>query len=66
MGGSGELGGSGETGTGGLGDGGFGLGGLRDRAALVGGDFAFGPADGGGALLRVTVPRRAAAGGEPA
>jgi len=44
------------------GDGGFGLAGLRDRAALVGGDFAFGPADDGGALLRITVPRRV--GGE--
>jgi signal transduction histidine kinase len=40
---------------------GFGLAGMRDRAALVGGDFAFGPADGGGAVLRVTVPRGGAA-----
>ncbi|WP_022889269.1 sensor histidine kinase [Agromyces italicus] len=38
--------------------GGFGLAGLRDRAALVGGAFEFGAAAGGGALLRVTVPRK--------
>lgn len=37
---------------------GFGLAGMRERAALVGGEFAFGPAEGGGALLRVTLPRR--------
>jgi signal transduction histidine kinase len=43
------------------GDVGFGLTGMRDRTALVGGDFAFGPAEGGGALLRVTVPRRRSA-----
>ncbi len=38
---------------------GFGLAGIRDRAALVGGSFAFGPADGGGSRLRVVVPRTA-------
>ncbi|GAA1782482.1 sensor histidine kinase [Agromyces lapidis] len=38
--------------------GGFGLAGLRDRAALVGGAFEFGAAEGGGSLLRVTVPRK--------
>ncbi|GAA1517344.1 signal transduction histidine kinase [Agromyces terreus] len=54
----GEAGGAGDAG--GTGPGGFGLAGLRDRAALVGGSFAFGPAEGGGALLRVTVPRRTA------
>ncbi|MGW9168635.1 sensor histidine kinase [Agromyces sp. NPDC055658] len=37
---------------------GFGLAGLRDRAALVGGTLEFGPANGGGSLLRVTVPRK--------
>ena len=36
---------------------GFGLAGIRDRAALVGGSFAVGPGSNGGALLRVVVPR---------
>jgi len=36
---------------------GFGLAGIRDRAALVGGSFEFGPAPAGGARLRVAVPR---------
>ncbi len=36
---------------------GFGLAGIRDRAALVGGSFAFGPGDAGGSRLRVVVPR---------
>ncbi|MFF2271931.1 sensor histidine kinase [Agromyces sp. NPDC058136] len=45
------------------GTGGFGLAGLRDRAALVGGAFEFGPAEPDaaeprGALLRITVPRK--------
>lgn len=35
---------------------GFGLAGIRDRVALVGGSAEFGPADGGGAMLRVIVP----------
>ncbi|MDQ0894714.1 sensor histidine kinase [Agromyces ramosus] len=35
---------------------GFGLAGLRDRAALVGGSFAVEPGAGGGTVLRVTVP----------
>jgi signal transduction histidine kinase len=39
------------------GEGGFGLAGMRDRVALVGGEFAFGEGDGGGTVLRVTVPR---------
>lgn len=38
--------------------GGFGIAGLRDRAALVGGTVDFGAAPEGGALLRVTVPRK--------
>jgi signal transduction histidine kinase len=36
---------------------GFGLAGIRDRTALVGGSFAFGPGDAGGSRLRVVVPR---------
>lgn len=40
---------------------GFGLAGIRDRAALAGGSFAFGPGDGGGTRLRVVVPRADAA-----
>lgn len=36
---------------------GFGLSGIRDRAALVGGSFAFGSGDAGGSRLRVVVPR---------
>lgn len=43
---------------------GFGLAGIRDRAALVGGSFEFGPGAAGGARLRVVVPRTEA--GEPA
>lgn len=43
---------------------GFGLAGIRDRAALVGGSFEFGPGEAGGARLRVVVPRTDA--GEPA
>ena len=39
------------------GEGGFGLAGIRDRAALVGGSFEFGPGTAGGSRLRVTVPR---------
>ncbi|MBM7503357.1 sensor histidine kinase [Agromyces aurantiacus] len=38
------------------GDRGFGLAGMRDRVALVGGRVAFGPGDAGGAVLRVLVP----------
>jgi signal transduction histidine kinase len=36
---------------------GFGLAGIRDRAALVGGSFEFGPGAEGGSRLRVVVPR---------
>jgi signal transduction histidine kinase len=43
---------------------GFGLAGIRDRAALVGGSFEFGPGEVGGSRLRVVVPRTDA--GEPA
>ena len=39
------------------GEGGFGLAGMRDRVALVGGEFAFGPGETGGTVLRVVVPR---------
>jgi signal transduction histidine kinase len=39
------------------GEGGFGLAGIRDRAALVGGSFEFGPGAAGGSRLRVAVPR---------
>jgi signal transduction histidine kinase len=46
------------------GEGGFGLTGIRDRAALVGGAFEFGPGTAGGSRLRVVVPRTDA--GEPA
>ena len=41
---------------------GFGLSGIRDRAAMAGGSFAFGPAPAGGSLLRVVVPRADATG----
>ena len=40
---------------------GFGLAGIRDRAALAGGSFEFGPGDAGGSRLRVVVPRADAA-----
>ncbi|MBT2500807.1 sensor histidine kinase [Agromyces sp. ISL-38] len=39
------------------GEGGFGVAGMRDRVALVGGEFAFGPGATGGTVLRVVVPR---------
>lgn len=44
--------------------GGFGLAGLEDRVGLVGGTVRFGGGEGGGALLRVTVPGRADAPAE--
>ena len=40
---------------------GFGLAGIRDRAALAGGSFEFGPGEAGGSRLRVVVPRADAA-----
>ncbi|MGW9632109.1 sensor histidine kinase [Agromyces sp. NPDC055520] len=40
---------------------GFGLAGIRDRTALVGGSFSIGPGEGGGTLLRVGIPRADAA-----
>lgn len=43
------------------GDDGFGLAGMRDRVALVGGRVDFGPGSTGGTVLRVTVPRADAA-----
>jgi signal transduction histidine kinase len=48
------------------GDDGFGLAGMRDRVALVGGRVEFGPGEGGGTVLRVTVPRTDAAAQAPA
>lgn len=41
--------------------GGFGLAGMRDRVALVGGRLEFGPGEAGGTVLRVIVPRPDAA-----
>lgn len=43
------------------GDDGFGLAGMRDRVALVGGRVEFGPGERGGTVLRVTVPPAGAA-----
>jgi signal transduction histidine kinase len=43
------------------GDDGFGLAGMRDRVALVGGRVEFGPGERGGTVLRVTVPTTGAA-----
>ncbi|MEI5584735.1 MULTISPECIES: sensor histidine kinase [unclassified Agromyces] len=43
------------------GDAGFGLAGMRDRVALVGGRVDFGPGERGGTVLRVTVPMTGAA-----
>ncbi len=37
-------------------EGGFGMGGMRERAELVGGELEFGPAPGGGTVMRLTVP----------
>jgi signal transduction histidine kinase len=37
-------------------EGGFGMGGMRERAELVGGELEFSPAPGGGTLVRLTVP----------
>jgi signal transduction histidine kinase len=45
---------------------GFGLAGIRDRAALAGGSFEFGPGDAGGSRLRVVVPRADATHPRPA
>ena len=42
------------------GEGGFGLAGLRDRAALVGGTFSVNGGDGGGTVLRIGIPYEAA------
>ncbi|MGR0320857.1 histidine kinase [Agromyces sp. ZXT2-3] len=45
------------TGDGIAGDAGFGLAGMRDRVALVGGRLEFGPGEAGGTVLRIIVPR---------
>src|SRR5438876_516193 len=37
-------------------EGGFGMSGMRERAELVGGELEFGPAPGGGAVVRLAVP----------
>ncbi|HMD52353.1 MAG TPA: ATP-binding protein [Solirubrobacteraceae bacterium] len=37
-------------------EGGFGMGGMRERAELVGGELEFGPAPGGGTVMSLTVP----------
>jgi signal transduction histidine kinase len=37
-------------------EGGFGMGGMRERAELVGGELELGPAPGGGTTVRLTVP----------
>jgi signal transduction histidine kinase len=37
-------------------EGGFGMGGMRERAELVGGELEFAPAPGGGTVARLTVP----------
>jgi signal transduction histidine kinase len=37
-------------------EGGFGMGGMRERAELVGGELDFGSAPGGGTMVRLTVP----------
>jgi signal transduction histidine kinase len=37
-------------------EGGFGMGGMRERAELVGGELEFGPAPGKGTIVRLTVP----------
>jgi signal transduction histidine kinase len=37
-------------------EGGFGMSGMRERAELVGGELEFGPAPGGGTMVRVVVP----------
>jgi signal transduction histidine kinase len=49
-------------------EGGFGMGGMRERAELVGGELEFGPAPGGGTTVRLAVPLagRKSAPAEPA
>jgi signal transduction histidine kinase len=47
------------------GEGGFGLAGMRDRVALVGGRVEVGPGESDGTVLTVTVPRADAAAGAP-
>jgi signal transduction histidine kinase len=37
-------------------EGGFGMGGMRERAELIGGELEFGPAPGRGTIVRITVP----------
>ena len=37
-------------------EGGFGMGGMRERAELVGGELEFGPAPGRGTVVRLVVP----------
>jgi len=48
-------------------EGGFGMGGMRERAELVGGELSFAAAPGGGTVVRLTVPLagRPIAGGSP-
>lgn len=48
------------------GEDGFGLAGMRDRVALVGGRVEVGPGESGGTVLTVTVPRTDAASAAPA
>jgi signal transduction histidine kinase len=37
-------------------EGGFGMGGMRERAELIGGELEFGPAPGKGTMVRLSVP----------
>ncbi len=47
-------------------EGGFGMGGMRERAELVGGELEFAPAPGGGTVVRLTVPLAGRPRPEPA
>ena len=46
-------------------EGGFGTGGMRERAELVGGELEWAPAPGGGTIVRLTVPLAGRPAGEP-